>query len=112
MRVVHPAPPLALALLLLAAAQGDRAAAALSGPSTSTAAWMADPAEPPRDRAAKLLREMTFDEKVALLHGSRLSRQKECGECPYGDPRKKKYNQCYTGNAGIECSTGVPSRHG
>ena len=128
---------LLLALAAVAPAAPAVAAAAAGRP------WMANPAAPPRDRAMQLLAAMDFDEKVALLHGSRLSRSvaknskqskrhcctlfntcteidmgllsraKECGECPYGDPRKpKQYNQCYTGNSGIECHTGVPSRHG
>ncbi len=102
-----PPPPLLLLLLLLLLL------AAACTATTATRPWMADPAAPPRERALQLLAAMDFDEKVALLHGSRLSRAKECGECPYGDPHKpKKYNQCYTGNTGIECHTGVPSRHG
>jgi beta-glucosidase len=52
---------------------------------------------------------MTLDEKFALLHGSRLSRARECGECPYGSQTHKNYHNCFTGNVcGIE-RLGIPT---
>jgi len=65
--------------------------------------------DPPATRAAKLLEAMTLEEKFALLHGSRISRARECGECPYGSQVHKQYKNCFTGNV---CGTerlGIPT---
>ncbi len=67
--------------------------------------WMLDPAAPPHVRAAQLVAAMTVDEKVALMHGSRLSKTKECGNCPFG----KGANDCYTGNACGTARLGIPT---
>jgi hypothetical protein len=40
----------------------------VAGVSGATPAWM-DPSDPPDVRAKALLAEMTFDEKVQMLHG-------------------------------------------
>jgi beta-glucosidase len=79
--------------------------AAAAVPAPPQQPWM-DPAEPPAVRTAKLLAAMQTDEKTALMHGSRISRDRECGECPYGpgDPfgpaptKPKNYKNCFTGN--------------
>ena len=98
-------------LVLLQLAAAAVAAAAPAAP------WMADPSEPPAARARKILAAMTLEEKTALMHGSRLSRARECGECPYGpgdpfgpDPSKpKNYKNCYTGNVCGTTRLKIPS---
>lgn len=61
-----------LALSLLLAAALPLASAQSAAPATPSYPWM-NPGLPPDQRAALVLKEMTLDEKISLLHGTGMS---------------------------------------